>query len=226
MAFHQTQNKDKLAHLTAKDCQQHHSHMPVPSYTQYKCSHYWDITSINCICRKESCENLVVRPSVQPYMTKMPGWLQKLSHGNEHWAVNTCKYWQGWPQAKRATAHLDLNRFSGMTKFPPHCLPTHEHALQKCPLATSKKRNWDLSSIHLVEHTQSKPGLSLNPASVHPPLHWNTSISLCQSACLSHTHMQPKYDLSAVKNNIYHTVMGHYTNHCNHQYVISLQPWK
>lgn len=153
MAFHQTQNKDKLAHLTAKDCQQHHSHMPVPSYTQYKCSHYWDITSINCICRKESCDNLVVRPSVQPYMTKMPGWLQKLSHGNEHWAVNTCKYWQGWPQAKRATAHLDLNRFSGMTKFPPHCLPTHEHALQKCPLATSKKETeisaaYTLSSTH------------------------------------------------------------------------------
>lgn len=140
MAFHQTQNKDKLAHLTAKDCQQHHSHMPVPSYMPYNCSHYWDIISIIVFAGKKSCDNLVVRPSVQPYMTKMPGWLQKLSHGNEHWAVNTCKYWQGWPQAKRATAHLDLNRFSGMTKFPPHCLPTHEHALQKCPLATSKKK--------------------------------------------------------------------------------------
>lgn len=43
MAFHQTQNKDKLAHLTVEDCQRHHSHLFISQ--SFKRPHYWDIAA-------------------------------------------------------------------------------------------------------------------------------------------------------------------------------------
>lgn len=111
----------------------------------------------------------------------------KLSRGNEHWAVNTCKYWQGWPQAMRATAHLDLNRLSGMTNLPPYCLPAHEHALQECPLTTSKT---ECSAYTLSRTGKANLDSTWTLRVIILPLHWNTSISLCQPVSLSHTHMR------------------------------------
>lgn len=108
-------------------------------------------SSVSDILAAKPCGNL----------TKTARGFEYLSRGN--CAVNTCKYWQGWPQAKKATAHLYLNRFSGITNLPPHCLHTHEHALQECPLTTQ------ILSMQLVEHRERKPGLYLNPERDHPP---------------------------------------------------------
>lgn len=139
------------------------------------------------------------------------------------WAVNTCKYWQGWPQAKRATAHLDLNHFSEMTNLPLHCLLSHEHALQECPLTTSKT---GCSAYTLRKQTWTLPEpweYSSSPALKH--IHLPLPVRLSCSLSLSYTHT-PKYDLSVVKSNIYHNVMAHYASYYNHKYVISLQPRK
>lgn len=159
--------------------------------------------------QEHSCDSLAAGPCRD--MTKMPRWFQKLSRGNKHWGVNTCKYWQGWPQAKRATAHLDLNRFSGVTNLPPHCLSTHEHNLQECPLTTSKTE-CSAYTVSCTEKANLDSTWTLCERSSSPCTETHPSPSASLPVSLPHTHA-PKYDLSAVKNNIYHSVMGHCTNH-------------
>lgn len=112
---------------------------------------------------------------------KIPKWFRRLSRGNEHWAVNACKYWQGWPRGReRATAHLDISRSGGMTDLPPHCLPADSPrmcfnqvkigALSVKPYGSRGEREKNLDSTWTL-----------------PVALKHIHLSLCQSA---HTHAQ------------------------------------
>lgn len=191
MAFHQTWIKDKLAHLI--------SNILLPA-THHFTDHTVKIRhpfmrSLNQIIQagKKLCNNLV---GIYSNMTNKCIDNFRNSHENRHRAVNTCKYRQEQPQAKRTTAHLYLNCFNGMTYLPLRCSPIHEHTFQECPLTTSKTSS--LNTLSKTEKANLDSDWTLEFSSSPSQKHIHLPLPVCSSVSLTHI-FPPTYDISAGK---------------------------